>query len=837
MKHYTYEEAFKASTDYFLGDELAASVFVDKYLLRDNEDHLLEKTPTDMHWRMAKEFARIEKTKFKTPLTEEEIFNLFDHFRYIVPQGSPMSGIGNDYQKTSLSNCFLVESPEDSYADILRIDEQIVQVSKRRGGAGVDISKLRPAGTQTQNAGRTSSGIIPFMKRFANSIGEVAQNGRRGALMMTISVHHPQIHDFIHAKEIKTDEKGNKIQEITGANISIRLSDEFLEAVDKDKDYELRWPVDSKTPKISKMVSATKIWNEIIQQAHAWAEPGLLLWDNALRETPSSAYENFKPVSTNPCGEIILSPLDSCRLLLLNLLSYVKNPFTKDAKFDFELFSQHSKIAQRLMDDLVDLEAEKIQKIVNKVKSDPESDYIKCRELDMWTKILENNNNGRRTGTGTTSFGDTLAALGIKYDSDEALRKANKIFKCFKLACYRSSVDMAKELGHFTDYDASKEKKHPFIQRIKDEDPELYADMVKYGRRNIALTTLAPAGSVSLLTRTTSGLEPLYMHIHDRRKKINAGDKDVKVDEIDAQGIKWHKYLVKHPTLSIWTQVTGETDFKKSPWFGCEAADINWEHKIKMQAIIQKNICHSLSNTCNLPPTATVKDVAKIFETAWKSGCKGVTIYRQNSRDGVLVETEIPFETDNVKDEVSEYQKEIPIIKAPKRPKELPCDIHHIKITKKLDKIRTFDYMVLIGLYNKTQPYEVFAVENGKYDKKINKGKIIKEAKGRYHLVMSDGTEIKDITKNTTENEDAVTRLISSGLRHGIDITSTCEQLIKVANEEGNLYGYCKSLARALKTYIKEGTISNDTCVKCGAKLVFEDGCFICKGCGVSKCS
>lgn len=830
MKHFTYSEAVEESLKYFNNDELPANIVVEKYLLKDQENQLVEKSPKDKHWRLAKEFARIEKGKFKNPLTEEEIFNLFDRYRWIVPQGSPMYGIGNDFQTISLSNCFLCDTPEDSLGDILRIDEQMVQLCKRRGGTGVNLSKLRPEGVKTNNAANTSTGILSWMKRYANSIGEVGQGGRRGALIEILSIHHPQILDFVKAKDDKFDDEGNKQpRTIEGANLSIQLSEEFLIAVAEDQDYELRWPIDSAKPVISTKISAKFVWDEIIRRAHSCGEPGILLWDNVLRETPSSVYPDYKPTGVNPCAELILSPLDSCRLLLLNLYSFVKNPFTKDAQFDFELFAKYSQYAQRLMDDLVDLEAEKIHKILQKIENDPEPMYTKCRELDMWKRILKNCQEGRRTGTGATGLGDAIAALGIPYASEKCLQEVDKIFKIFKLSCYRSSVEMAKELGPFSCYNAKKEEASPFIQRIKTEDIDLYNDMIKYGRRNIALTTIAPAGSVSILTQTTSGLEPLFEMEYKRRRKLTNDMLEGKIYETDASGEKWETYKVDHPKVAEWKRITGETDLTKSPWFGSCAQEIHWENRVKLQSTIQKHICHSISSTLNLPKTATIEDVSTVYKAAWKSGCKGLTVYVDGSRDGVLIHTESQKDNEEIIAKIANIIK----TEAPKRPKELPCDIYHIKITKRLDKIRTFDYMVMVGLYN-SEPFEIFCTENGHYKGKSVKGKIMKETKGRYHLIMDDGTEVKDITKETTEAEDALTRMVSISLRHGVDQKYIVDQLQKV--EGADLFAFSKSLARALKHYIKAGT-SGSSCEKCGTKLIFENGCFICKQCGASRCS
>lgn len=958
---YNIDDVTKASTEYFNGDSLAASVWIDKYLLRNNDDELLEKTPEDMHNRIAGEFARIEAKKFKNPLKHDEIFNLLDGFKYIVPQGSPMFGIGNKHKIVSLSNCYLTDSPEDSYGDILRVDEQIVQISKRRGGSGINISKLRPYGTPTKNAGKTSTGIVSFMERYSNSVREVGQNGRFGALIIILDVHHPDVLNFIKAKEDKT--------KVTGANISLQLSDEFLQAVKNDTEYELRWPVDARAkgeePKISKMVSAKKIWNEIIEHNHKDAEPGLLFWDTVLKETPSSGYPNYKPMGTNPCcfskesdvyvttrnglkeiktitsvdeiyinetkewvktsgyfeqgkakcyrvhfnngetlditdnhklcticekrngtkilysegdlvelknlkvgdkiaiqvnavrcksytkikeieyigekdvgcitvekyhkftangiisgnSELILSPLDSCRLILLNLYSYVEKPFTKDAYFNYELFTKHCGILQRLMDDLVDLEAEKIEQIIAKIESDPESQYIKQREIDMWKTILKNNNDGRRTGSGTTGLADALAALGMGYGTEESITFTGDLFKKMKLSLYRESVEMAKELGSFVGFDPSVEEKSSFIQRIKSEDEALYNDMMKYGRRNIALMTLAPAGSVSILTQTSSGSEPVFQLEYKRRRKLS--DSMTGEHETDANGDRWYMYSVYHPKVKVWMDITGETDITKSPWYGFTANSINWLNRVKMQGVMQKHICHSISATINLPKSVKQHEISEIYNAAWVNGCKGITVYRDGSRDGVLLNNDH-----------NPNPTKIEKHNAPKRPKELSCDIHHVSITKKLDKVRTFEYMVIVGLYG-TEPYEIFCLENGKHDKKLNTGKIIKEIKGRYHLILKDGSEIKDITAETTENEDALTRMVSTALRHGVDIQFIVDQLSKV---EGEMFGFSKSIARSLKKYIKNGSQSGENCV-CGAKYIFENGCYICKSCGKSKCA
>jgi ribonucleoside-diphosphate reductase alpha chain len=813
IKIYTRGEALNETLKYFDGDELAANVWIDKYALRDNDDNLLENNPEQMHWRLAKEFARIEKDKFKTPLSEETIFECFDRFRYCIPQGSPMFGIGNDYQVVSLSNCYFLDTPLDSYADILRIDEQLIQISKRRGGVGICLDNLRPIGTPTKNAGKTSSGIIPFMERYSNSIREVGQQGRRGALILILNVKHPEIMNFIKVKNDKT--------KVTGANISVKITDEFMTAVKNNEDFELCWPLDSKNPTIKSKIKAREIWNELIKNSHEHAEPGILFWDTIEKETPSDVYAEYKSKGVNPCSELILGNLDSCRLMLMNLYSFVDNPFTNKSKFNYEKFEKYSRLCQRLMDDMVDLESEKIQKIIEKIESDPEPIHVKERELKLWKDILKICNDGRRTGTGTTGLGDTLAALGIKYGTKDSVEAIDKIFTAMKLSIYRESVEMAKELGTFVGWNKTLDSKSDFIKRIKKEDSQLYNDLLTYGRRNVGLMTCAPAGSVSLLTQTTSGVEPLFQTAYIRRKKIT--DKNTKADFVDAKGDRWQEFTIYHPKIKEWMKVTGESDIKKSPWYGCCAEDLDWKKRIETQSIMQKNICHSISSTVNLPNDVTVDKIKEIYEYAWEKGLKGITVYRKGCRDGVLI----------TKDDNTEKDDKIVKTNAPKRPKTLPCDIYHIKITKKLDKIRHFDYMVLVGLWGDGSPYEIFCMENGQYKGKSIKGAITKETKGNYHLLMDDGTEIKNITKDTTENEDALTRMVSTALRHGVDIHFIVEQLGKV--EGADLFAFSKSIARALKKYIKDGT-TGETCEKCGLKLVFENGCFICKGCGNGKC-
>jgi ribonucleoside-diphosphate reductase alpha chain len=818
---YTFEESFKASTEYFSGDELAAKVFLDKYALRDNEGLIHEKTPTDMFKRVASEFARIEKKKFKTPFDEQKIFDLMENFKYIIPQGSPLFGIGNNYQYVTLSNCYLLDVPEDSYSSILLVDHQLVNISKRRGGVGIDLSNLRPTGSMTRNAARSSTGITSWMERYSNSIREVGQSGRRGALMLTLSIHHPDVLKFATIKNDPT--------KVTGANISLRLTKEFMTAVENDTEYELRFPVDYKEkgikPKITKMIKATEVWKAIINSAWMRAEPGLLMWDNVTENTPADYYEEYKSRGTNPCSEINLSPLDSCRLMVLNLFSYVTNPFTDKSEFNFSLFAEHTKITQRLMDDLVDLESEKIEQIIAKIKTDPESDDIKGEELKLWLRIKKNNDEGRRTGTGITALGDTLAALGIKYGTPESILMTERIYKVLKLSAYESSVDMAEELGKFKVYDNEKEKNCPFIMRIAEESPLLYERMVKSGRRNISLTTTAPVGSISLMTRTSSGVEPLFtLETYTRRKKVNPTDKNSRVDFTDAMGDKWQNYTIMHPKAQMWTEVTGNSDLSQSPWAGATSAEINWTARVELQAAAQKHVCHAISSTINLPESATEEQIASIYETAFRSGCKGITVYRDKCRDGVMIKNEKEKKPTEVKmDDV--------IIKthAPKRPKSLKCDVHHIKVTGQ-------EYFVIVGLWNDGTPYEIFAGKNGHLPKEIKHGEVIKQKRGEYTFNDEHGDKADNISKHVTDDQEAITRMLSMNLRHGCDISFAVQQLEKV---KGRLDGFSKALARALKKYIQNGTkVHGSVCVECGStNIVRENGCCICKDCGYSTCA
>lgn len=834
---YTYEEALSKSKQYFSDDELAAKVFVDKYALKDGDGRLLELTPDDMHQRIASELARIESTKFQKPLSEQEILSYIKNFNKFIPQGSPMYGIGNPYQYVTLSNCYVLEPPLDSYGGIHKTDEQLTQISKRRGGCGVDLDNLRPNRTTTRNSSKRSTGPISFAERYSNSIREVGQDGRRGALMLTLSVHHPDILEFVQSKLDRS--------KITGANISVKLSDEFLRAVKAGEKYEQRWPLDGTTPKISKMVDARSVWAIINKSAHAMAEPGLLFWDRILSESPADCYAKFgfKTISTNPCSELPLSVLDSCRLLAIVLLAYVKNPFTHNAHFDFNEFYHDVQIAQRLMDDVVDLEIEAIKRIIAKIIDDPEPEHIKARELEMWQSILANCTNGRRTGLGITALGDTLAALGIKYGGESSIIMVDQIYKVMKFGAYRSSVDMAKEIGPFPVWSHELEKDNPFLNRINNEsisilytedgskpDPynligykikgsEIYEDMKKYGRRNIALLTTAPTGTTSLLARvkegvygTSSGIEPVFMLAYTRRKKINPSDEGARVDFVDQSGDSWQEFQVYHPALQVWMDTNNLYTIGDSPWFGCCAEDIDWKARVRLQATAQKHVDHAISSTINLSEDATEEHVQEIYETAWELECKGMTIYRKNCRTGVLVD----------KPESSGK-----ISTSDTRPKALPCDIYHIKVKGQ-------EYFVLVGLKD-GDPYEVFAGRNGFLSKKAKEGIILKKKKGDYDLVTDNGESIASITEYIEDDEEAVTRLTSLLLRSGTPINEVVGQLEKT---KGSLAAFSKSIIRAIKHYIPDGTkVKGESCGNCGhSEIVRQEGCQTCKACGWSKC-
>jgi ribonucleoside-diphosphate reductase alpha chain len=833
MAMYTYTQVYEASIKYFDGDEFAAKVFVDKYAMQNKNGEYLELTPEDMHHRLAREFARIEN-KYINPLSEDLIFSLLKKFKYIVPQGSPMSAIGNDYYLQSLSNCFVIQgvySHElDSYGGILLADQELAQLMKRRGGVGLDISGIRPKGMFTNNAARTTDGIAVFMERFSNTCREVAQNGRRGAEMQTISVNHPEIETFIN---IKRD-----LKKVTGSNISIRLNNEFMKAVKYDEEYVLRWPVTAsiEDAKFTKKVRAKDIWNQIIDSAWESAEPGLLFWDHVKENTPSDIYSDkgYESISTNPCGEIVLSKNDACRLLVLNLASYVKNPFTDNAEFDFKLFHEHAIIAQRLMDDIVDLEIEKIDKIISKIENDPEQMEVKLIELNLWKKIREANINGRRTGLGITALGDCLAMLNIKYGSKESIDKTEKIYRALAIAAHTSSCILAKERGAFPIFSYEKEKDHKYLNSIMNncgEDVRLM--WKKTGRRNIALTTTAPTGSVSVMTQTTSGIEPVYLLYYKRRKKINPSDKEARVDFIDQMGDKWQEFIIYHHGLKRWMEITGETNIEKSPYWGATSNDIDWVASVEIQAAAQKYIDHSISKTCNLPKDVTKEVVAQVYMKAWELGCKGFTVYRDGCRDGVLVNTENYNKLDRPTDIV--YKN------APKRPIELSCDIKKVKIQGEA-------WTVFVGLLN-NKPYEIFGGLSKYVDipNKYKVGKIIKNGKVEgitsYNLVTGEGDDqmlVKDIA-NVFENKNygAFTRTISLALRHGTPIQYIVEQLLK--DKYSDMTSFSKVISRVLKSYIKDGTTlaSEKKCQSCNSEgtLVYQEGCIMCTNCKYSKCA
>lgn len=961
----TYDEAFTKTLEYFNNDELATKVWLDKYALRDNNLNLLESSPTDMHWRLAKEFARIEKQKFKEPYSVEFIFNLFDKFKYLIPQGSPMYGIGNDYTYQSLGNCFtLGEHPYDSYGGILYADQMLVQLSKRRCGVGLCLDKIRPKGMITKNAAKTTDGIGVFMQRFSNSIREVAQSGRRGALLQGISVHHPEIETFINIKK--------DITKVTGANISILLTDEFMQAVKSDTEYQQRWPING-TPQVTKQVKARLIWNQIVEAAWKSAEPGLLFLDRARNYGLSHQYaikdNRFADIITNPslhkdtkvlvkninhyspewktisslstinisdyqilsinnrweyftcicsgkneklykisfdngayvlctkehkwpifnsnkhidnnqfksiptidlqigqficsatkspnntiirafkqissieetdiyddvyditvyddtntflidvgytgnCGELWIG-LDSCRLFLINLFNYVKNPFTHQAEFDYTLFSEHCQISQRLMDDIVDLEIEKIDRILNKIKTDPEPDFIKQVEIDMWQNYRETAILGRRTGLGITALGDTLAALNIKYGSDESIKVTEEIYKNLAIHSMKSSCEMAEELGAFPLYDKQIEKNHPFLENLFKENSSLKKLYDKYGRRNISLTTTAPAGTVSVLSQTTSGIEPAYLLEYKRKRKIS--NDASKYDFIDATGDKWEENIVYHHHLKTWMKISGETDIKKSPYWGATSNDIDWEKSVDIQAAAQKWITHSISKTCNIPNNASKELVSNIYMSAWEKGCKGFTVYRDGCRDGVLTALD------------SKIKETIRYNDAPKRPKELQCKVFHVTKDKQ-------EYFILIGYLDQHEPFECFAGKNHNHviNKKVTEGKIIKLGRGKYRAEFNDDTELSPLKAFIDPEEEILTRMVSMSLRHGAKTEHIVHQLEK---SSGDLQSLSKAISRALKSFVKDGVIvSGEECPECKSQLIRQEGCRKCSQCSYSAC-
>jgi len=842
QKSYTFDEAYKASLQYFTGDELAAKVWVNKYALKDAYGNIYEKSPDDMHHRLAKEIARIEQ-KYPNPLSEKELFDLFDHFRYIIPQGSPMTGIGNEYQIASLSNCFVIglDGNADSYGAIIRIDEEQVQLMKRRGGVGHDLSHIRPKGSPVKNSALTSTGLVPFMERYSNSTREVAQDGRRGALMLSVSIKHPDSESFIDAK--MTEGK------VTGANVSVKIDDEFMNAVVNGTMYKQQYPIDSSQPTAVKEINATELWKKIIHNAWKSAEPGVLFWDTIIRESVPDSYADlgFRTVSTNPCGEIPLCPYDSCRLLAINLYSYVVNPFTKDAYFDFELFRKHVALAQRIMDDIIDLESEKIEKIIEKIDSDPESDEIRQTERHLWEKIQKKTLQGRRTGVGITAEGDMLAALNLRYGTEEATDCAEEVQKTLALAAYRSSVIMAKERGAFEIYDTKKEENNPFINRLREADPDLYKQMVKYGRRNIACLTIAPTGTTSLMTQTTSGIEPVFLPVYRRRRKVNPNDASARVDFVDETGDAYEEYTVFHHKFVTWMQANGYSATKKytqsevdslvesSPYYKATSNDVDWLQKVKMQGRIQKWVDHSISVTINLPNDASEELVDKLYVEAWKCGCKGCTVYRDGSRAGVLLST------DNKKKDDCDCM-EPPVIVA-KRPRELEADV--VKFQNNKEK-----WIAFVGLLN-GRPYEIFTGladddEGIMLPKNVSKGTIIKsyDEDGNKHYDFQ--FKNKRGYKMTIEGLDGkfdpefwnYAKLISGVLRYAMPIDQVIKlvQGMELNNESINTWK--NGVERALKKYLPNGTeAKGDKCPNCGLEtLIYQESCLICTNCGASKC-
>ncbi len=844
---YTYDEAYNASLKYFDGDQLAARVWASKYALKDSFGNLYEKTPDDMHHRIAREIERIEKN-YPNPMSEAEIFDLLSHFRYIVPQGSPMAGIGNDFQVSSLSNCFVIglDGTPDSYGGILKIDEEQVQLMKRRGGVGHDLSHIRPKGSPVMNSALTSTGLVPFMERYSNSTREVAQDGRRGALMLTVSIKHPDSEAFIDAK--MTEGK------ITGANVSVKIDDDFMNAAISGKDYVQQFPTNSDNPVVKKNIDASALWNKIVHNAWKSAEPGVLFWDTIIRESVPDCYADlgFRTVSTNPCGEIPLCPYDSCRLLAINLYSYVVNPFAKGAYFDFDKFKQHVTVAQRIMDDIIDLEKEKIEKIIAKIEADPETYEVKATELNLWKKILSKTLKGRRTGVGTTAEGDMIAAMGLRYGTDEATEFSVSVHKALAMAAYRSSVMLAKERGAFEIYDATREANNPFICRLKQADPELYDLMKKYGRRNIACLTIAPTGTTSILTQTTSGIEPVFLPVYKRRRKVNPSDKDVHVDYVDESGDSFEEYIVYHPKFITWMHKNGydvrhdytqeEIDalVAKSPYYKATSNDVDWVNKVKMQGAVQKWVDHSISVTINLPNDVSEEMVNKLYVEAWKCGCKGCTVYRDGSRSGVLVTISKNDKKDEKPKRPHYMADEEHILK---RPIELDADIVRFQNNKE-------KWIAFIGLVD-GRPYEIFTGiaddEEGIFcPKSVSKGKIIKaideNGQKRYDFQFVNKRGFKTTIEGLSEKFNPefwnYAKLISGVLRYGMPIPQVLKLISSLELDNKSINTWKMGVERALKRYLPNGTkVSGQKCPNCGQEtLVYQEGCLICTNCGTSRC-
>lgn len=839
-KSYSYDDAFNASLDYFNGDELAARVWVNKYAVKDSFGTIFEKSPEDMHWRIANEIARIEG-KYANPMAAQEIFELLDHFKYIVPSGSPMTGIGNDHQIASLSNCFVIgmDGKADSYGGIIRIDEEQVQLMKRRGGVGHDLSHIRPKGSPVKNSALTSTGLVPFMERYSNSTREVAQDGRRGALMLSVSIKHPDAEAFIDAK--MTEGK------VTGANVSVKIDDEFMKAVTENKEYIQQYPIDSQNPIYSKSINASELWNKIIHNAWKSAEPGVLFWDTIRRESIPDCYADlgFETVSTNPCGEIPLCPYDSCRLIAVNLFSYVKDPFTPEASFDFELFKQHVRKTQRIMDDIIDLELEKIEAIQQKIDSDPESEEVKGAEKKLWEKIYRKSSMGRRTGVGITAEGDMLAAMGLRYGSEEAIKFSEEVHKTLAIAAYSSSVEMAKERGAFEIFDIKREENNPFINRLREACPELYEEMKQYGRRNIACLTIAPTGTVSIMTQTTSGIEPVFMPVYKRRRKVNPNDPEVHVDFTDENGDTFEEYIVYHHKFVEWmkkssidttkkySQVEIDSIVARSPYAKATSNDIDWVAKVQMQGRIQKWVDHSISVTINLPNSVDEKLVNELYVTAWKCGCKGCTVYRDGSRAGVLVST------DNKK------EKKEPEVMKPTitevRPTILEADVVRFQNNKE-------KWVAFIGLLN-GEPYEIFTGQQDDEDgiplpKNVTHGIIIKhtneDGSKRYDFQFENKIGYKTTIEGLSERFNPefwnYAKLISGVLRYKMPIEQVIKLISSLELASDNINTWKNGVERALKRYIKDGTSTAEKCPNCKQQLIFEEGCLHCPGCGYSKC-
>lgn len=845
---YTYNEAFEASKKYFEGDELAARVWATKYALKDSQGNYFELTPDDMHRRIAREIARIER-KYKNPMDEQLLFDLMSHFRYLVPQGSPMAGIGNNLQVGSLSNCFVIglKGEPDSYGGIIKIDEEQVQLMKRRGGVGHDLSHLRPKGAEVKNSALTSTGLVPFMERYSNSTREVAQDGRRGALMLTVSVKHPDSEAFVDAK--MTEGK------ITGANVSLKIDDAFMQAAIEGKEYTQQYPIHAEKPKYTQKIDATTFWNKIIHNAWQSAEPGVLFWDTIIRESLPDCYADlgFKTVSTNPCGEIPLCPYDSCRLLAINLYSYVENPFTPNAKFNFSKFKEHVMYAQRMMDDIIDLEMEKIETIIAKIEADPETDEVKATELNLWKKIKGKTSQGRRTGVGTTAEGDMIAAMGLTYGTEEATKFSVEVHKTLALAAYRSSVMLASERGAFPVFDYKREVNNPFMNRLKEADSELYDLMVKYGRRNIACLTIAPTGTTSILTQTTSGIEPVFLPVYKRRRKVNANDKEVRVDFVDESGDAFEEYVVYHPKFITWMNINGievkdnytqeqiDEIVAKSPYYKATSNDVDWLNKVKMQGAVQKWVDHSISVTINLPNDVSEDMVNKLYVEAWKSGCKGCTVYRDGSRSGVLISLK------NEKKKTTENAAPSPADEngfvTHKRPIELDADVVRFQNNKE-------KWIAFIGLID-GKPYEIFTGiaddDEGIFcPKSVSKGKIIKvideNGQKRYDFQFVNKRGFKTTIEGLSEKFNPefwnYAKLISGVLRYRMPIAQVLKLVGSLELDNQSINTWKVGVERALKKYLPNGEkASGQTCPNCGQEsLVYQEGCLICTNCGTSRC-